>query len=130
MTDLATQFAQRLAARDNPPPPPRPSQEPAAIAARVQAWLRTAQRVRHPNSQQHLALMLLALMQSPELTTQQLAEAAGQAERGTAARNVVALNSRGLLDSHYRGRVRYHRLSRAAEDALLLVVAGPAAGQQ
>ena len=121
---LATRFAQRLVARDAPPPPP--SQEPAAILARVQAWLTPPEGVRDARTLVRLARMLVALMEQPELDTYQLQAAAGLSWRA-GTRMSVALLDRGLTVRERRGRFFYHRLTRAAEDALLLVVAGPQA---
>ena len=126
-TTLAADFARRLAERDNPPPAPPLSQEPAAIQARLEAWLKNQQGVRDSRSQFRLSQMLLALMQHPERTTAQLAVAAGLPERA-AARQAVHLNTLGLTTWEYRSLYRYHRLTRATEDALLLVVAGPGRG--
>lgn len=120
LTDI---FARRLAERDNPPPPPPPSQEPAAVQARVRTWLRDAHDVRDRRTRQRQSLMLLALVQQPECATAALAEAAGLGMRG-AGRVVGQLHAQGLAEWEERGVYRYHRLTRAAEDALLLVVAG------
>lgn len=120
---LAARFARRVAARDNPPPVVL-SHEPAAVEARVRAWLAATHRVRDARGQLRLARMLLALMEAPERNTTQLAEAAGLGA-GMAARAAVRLYRQGLTDCYYRGRVRYHRLLPATEDALLRVVAGP-----
>jgi len=121
---FAADYARRLAERDNPPPPPPLSQEPAAIQARIEAWLQTQHGVRDVRNRRHLGHMLLALMQHPERTTAQLATATGQPERG-AARQAVRLRRLGLTTWEYRSLYRFHRLTRAAEDALLLVVTGP-----
>ena len=125
--NLADTFARRLAERDNPPPPPPLSQEPAAVQARVEGWLQEAHAVRDRRARQRQARMLLALMQQPECATAALAEAAGLGMRG-AARTVGQLHTQGLTDWEERGVYRYWRLTRAAEDALLRVVAGPAPG--
>ncbi|AWM31574.1 hypothetical protein [Hymenobacter nivis] len=121
---LATAFARRVAERDNPPPAPPFSQEPAAVQARLAAWLRTAHAVRDPRGQRCLGQMLRALMQHPERTTAELAAAGGIGARA-AARVAERLATLGLTACEYRGRYRYHCLTRAAEDALLRVVAGP-----
>ena len=47
--------------------------------------------------------------------------------RFLAARATLRLEALGLTKRFYRSRTRFHRLSRAAEDALLRVVAGPGA---
>jgi hypothetical protein len=122
---LAARFAQRIAERDNPPPVVL-SHEPAAVEARVRAWLLATHHVGDVRGQLRLARMLLALMEHPERDTTQLAEAAGLGA-GMAARAAVRLYRQGLTDCYYRGRTRYHCLLPATEDALLLVVAGPAA---
>lgn len=121
---LAARFAQRIAARDNPPPAAPLSQEPAAVASRVRDWLRTTYQVRDARAQRRLAQMLLALMETPECATADLAQAAGLG-RGMAARAAVRLHRAGLTDCYYRGLTRYHCLLPATEDALLLLVAGP-----
>ena len=130
MTDdaanLAEVLAQRVAERDQPPPPPPLSQEPAAVQARVEAWLHTRHGVRDPRGKLRLGRVLLALMRRPECTTAELGRAAGLPDRG-ACRLVARLAALGLSTGEYRGLSRYHRLSRAAEDALLRVVAGPLA---
>ena len=121
--DLTAQYVRRVAERDNPPPPPSP--EPAAVQARIEAWLRTGYGVRDPRGRLRLGRMLLALMQHPERTTGQLGEAAGLPARA-AARAAVRLGNLGLTTWEYRSYWRYWRLTRATEDALLVVVAGPA----
>ncbi|MEL5994943.1 hypothetical protein [Hymenobacter segetis] len=119
---LAARFAQRLVVRDAPPPPP--SQEPAAILARIQAWLIPPQGVRDARTHGRMARMLVALMEHLELSTEQLQAAAGLGWRA-GSRMAQELLTRGLTERERRGRFFYHRLTRAAEDALLLVVAGP-----
>ncbi|GAA4050488.1 hypothetical protein GCM10022409_41570 [Hymenobacter glaciei] len=118
---LATRFAQRLIERDAPPPPP--SQEPAAVLARIQAWLIPRQGVRDARTHLRMARMLVALMEQPELSTEQLQLAAGLQWRA-GCRMSLELLTRGLTQRERRGRYFYHRLTRAAEDALLVVVAG------
>ena len=124
--NLTEAFARRLAERDNPPPAPPPSQEPAAVQARLHAWLRTRHGVRDARGQLRQGRMLLALMQRPECTTAELAAAAGLPDRA-AARVAVRLADLGLTSYEYRSRYRYHRLTRATEDALLAVLAGAGA---
>ena len=119
---LGARFAQRLVARDAPPPPP--SQEPEAILDRIQAWLIPPEGVRDARTHRRMARMLVALMETPELDTYQLQAAAGLAWRA-GTRLSVELLQRGLTQRERRGRFFYHRLTRAAEDALLVVVAGP-----
>ena len=80
---LPAAFARRVAERDNPPPPPPLSQEPAAVQARIENWLLSTYKVRDKRGRLRQSLMLLALMQHPERTTGELAEAAG---RGAARR--------------------------------------------
>lgn len=121
---LATAFARRVAERDNPPPPPPLSMEPAAVQARIEDWLLTIHKIRDSRGRLRLSRMLLALMRAPERTTGQLAEAAGLKDRN-AARFAVRLGELGIGTWEYRGLYRYWRLTRTAEDALLLVVAGP-----
>lgn len=122
--NMAAALTRRVAERDNPPPALPLSQEPAAVLARIGAWLRAAHGVRDPRGQRCLGQMLGALMQRPERTTAELAAAGGIGERA-AARVAERLAGLGLTTWEYRGRPRYHRLTRAAEDALLPVVAGP-----
>ncbi|MDO7876270.1 hypothetical protein Q5H93_16110 [Hymenobacter sp. ASUV-10] len=123
--DLAAAFAQRVAERDNPPPA-AVSQEPAAIQARLEQWLLMVHQVRNVRARRRQTQALLALMQHPELETLALGRASGPpalADR-SAARLAVQLQSLGFTAWEYRGLYRYHRLTRATEDALLLVVAG------
>ena len=122
---LTDAFARRVAERDNPPPPPPLSQEPAAVQSRIEAWLRTTYHLRDSRSRLRMGRLLRALMQHPERTTAQLAEAAGQPDRG-ALRVAMRLNALALTTSENRGRYRFWSLTHAAEDALLAVVAGPA----
>lgn len=120
---LADQFAARLALRDNPGPPPPPSQTPEAIAARVAAWLETQQEAGNRRGRASLSAMLLVLVQQPEAATAALQAASGLGPR-MAARATRRLEALGLTEWFYRSRTRFHRLSRAGEDALLPVVAG------
>lgn len=122
--NLAADFARRIAERDHPPPPPPLSQEPAAVRARLEAWLLATHGVRNVRGRLRLGRMLLALMRHSERTTAQLGEAAQVPDRA-AARFAVRLSELGLTNWEYRGLYRYHRLSRPTEDALLLVVQGP-----
>lgn len=121
---LPAAFARRVFERDNPPPPPPLSQEPAAVQARVEAWLLATHRVRDKRGRLRQSRMLLALVQHPERTTAELAAAAALPARA-AARVAVRLGEFGLVAAENRGLYRYWRLTRAAEDALLAVVAGP-----
>ena len=127
--NLPIAFARRIAERDNPPPPPPLSQEPAAVQARIEEWLLKCHSVRDKRGRLRQGLMLLALMQHPERTTGELAAAAGLPARA-AARVAVRLGGFNLLTWEYRGLYRYWSLTRAAEDALLLVVVGPVAPPQ
>ena len=127
--DLATAFARRIAERDNPPPPPPPSQEPAAVLARVEAWVTARPGGTNSRGQRRQARALLALMQHPELETGDLGRRSREPALGAraAARLAVRLCERGLTELEYRGRYRFSRLTRATEDALLAVVLGPGA---
>ncbi|MDO7875849.1 helix-turn-helix transcriptional regulator [Hymenobacter sp. ASUV-10] len=118
---LAAQFAQRLLERDAPPPPP--SQELEAVLDRIQAWLLPPGGTRDTRTHRRQARMLVALMQHPERSTEQLTAASGLEWRAGSRMSLV-LFERGLTHRERRGRYFYHRLTRAAEDALLLVVAG------
>jgi hypothetical protein len=120
---LAARFTQRLIERDAPPPPP--SQEPAAVLARVDAWLLTAHRVPGWRLRRRLARIVVGLMETPEFDTSALTAAAGVGWRA-ASRMGLQLLTLGIIVREQRGRHFYHRLSRAAEDALLLVVTGSA----
>ena len=119
---LAEQFARRVAARHAPPPPL--SQEPAAVLARLAAWTQTALGIRSTHSRQRLAQMLVLLMQYPEVPLPHLQAAAGLGERAT-SRLAHRLRAAQLVTRTQRGPSHYYRLTQAAEDALLLVVAGP-----
>ena len=121
---LAAEFAARVARRDVVAPPPPPSQTPEAIEARVVAWL-LAHGVRDRRSRAALATMLLLLVRQPEAATAALQAATGLGAR-MAARAMLRLQALGLTEWFYRSRTRFHRLSRAGEDVLLLVVSGTA----
>ena len=124
---LAARFAQRLALRDNPPPPPPLRQDPPAVQARVAGWLRAQYPQRDRRTAESQARLLLALMDHPELTIQQLLPLLGLAERAV-ARTALALQGYGLL--YYVSAVgkRHWRLTSTGEDELLRVVAGVQAG--
>ena len=94
------------------------------MQARIESWLLTTHNVRDKRGRLRQSLMLLALMQHPERTTGELAEAAGLPARA-AARVAVRLGEFDLLTWEYRSLYRYWRLTHATEDALLLVVLGP-----
>ena len=126
--NLPAAFARRMAERDNPPPPPPLSPEPAAVQARIEAWLRRTYRLRDARSCLRMGRMLLALIEHPERTTGELGTAAGLPSRA-AVRVTGRLGELGLATWEHRSYYRYWRLTRAAEDALLLVVAGPQPGE-
>jgi hypothetical protein len=69
--------------------------------------------------------MVRALMQHPERTTAQLAEAAYRPARA-ALRVAVRLGAFGLITSEDCALYCFWRLTPTAEDALLVVVVGPA----
>ena len=127
--DLASTFARRIAERDNPPPPPPLSQEPAAVLARVEAWVAQQPGDAHHRGTHRQARALLALMQHPELETGDLGRLSREPPLGprAAARLVVRLGERGFTEAEYHGLYRFSRLTRATEDALLAVVLGPGA---
>lgn len=117
---LATLLSERIARRDDPVVP---DQSAAAVAARLDQWLRTAHQQRNSLRRNCLAQMLLWLLAQPEADTATL-HAAGGVGPGSGARAVRLLADWGLTTHATRQRVHYHRLTRAAEDALLPVVAG------
>jgi hypothetical protein len=121
---LAARFAQRIELRDNPPPPPPLRHDPPAVQARVAHWLRTQHIHRDRRTAESQARFLLALMDHPELTVQQLMPLLKLAERPV-ARLGLALQGYGLV--YYVSAVgkRHWRLTSTGEDALLVVVAGP-----
>lgn len=119
---VADRLALRVATRDAPPPPL--SHEPAAVLARVAAYLETGLGQRSPRARQRLARMLLLLIDHPEVTSAQLQAAAGLGARAT-SRMAHRLLQTHFIDRERRGPLYYHRLTRQGEDALLLVVAGP-----
>ena len=122
---LAARFAHRLVLRDNPPPPPPLRHDPPAVQARVAQWLRTRHPQRDRRTAESQARFLLALMDHPSLTVQQLLPLLKLAERPV-ARLGLALQGYGLVYwAAYAGK-RHWRLTNTGEDALLLVVAGPA----
>ena len=123
---LAADFAARVALRDVLAPPVPLSQTPEAIAGRVDDWLRSRHGMRDVRSRTALTQMLLLLLARPEASTAALHTAAGQGPR-SGARATLRLHGWGLTTWQNRARTRYHRLTRAAEDALLAVVTGQAA---
>lgn len=122
---LAARFAQRIQLRDNPPSPPPLRHDPPAVQVRVANWLCTLHPQRDCRTAESQARFLLALMNHPELTVQQLMPFFKLAERPV-ARLGLALSGYGLVYwVGYHGK-RHWRLTRDAEDALLVMVAGPA----
>ena len=123
---FADQFAHRVATRDNVIPPPPSSQTHAAIGGRVAEWLRTQHGAGDIRSRTVLTQMVLLLLARPEVTTAELQAVALLGPRAT-ARTTLRLANQGITEWFYRSgsRTRCHRLTRAAEDALLVVVAGP-----
>ncbi|MDO7887137.1 hypothetical protein [Hymenobacter cheonanensis] len=124
--DLAASFARRVAERDVVRPPEPPSQTPEAIAQRLAHWLETTHHVRDYRARAAFAQLLLHLLAHPEAPTAALTSAAGLGPRMT-ARHLLRLAEWGLAEWFYRGRTRYHRLTRSGEDALLPVVTGAGA---
>ncbi|WP_460547578.1 hypothetical protein [Hymenobacter daeguensis] len=120
---LAARFAQRIHLRDNPPPPPPLRHDPPAVQARVAHWLRTQHPQRDRRTAESQARFLLALMDHPELTVQQLLPLLKLTESRVARLGLV-LQGYGLV--YYTSRIgkRHWRLTSTGEDALLLVVAG------
>lgn len=121
--ELAATFARRVAERDVVRPPAPPSQTPAAIEGRLQHWLQTTHGVRDSRSRSRLAQLLLLLLAQPEASTAALQQASGLGPR-MAAIALLRLAGWGLVAWEQRRHTRYHRLSRAGEDALLAVVTG------
>ncbi len=121
--DIATAFARRVAERDVVRPPAPPDLTPAGVAARLTGWLLAEHAVRDPRSRPDLVQMLLCLLAQPEASTATLGAAASLGPR-MVARHLLRLEKLGLTEWFYRGRTRYHRLTRAAEDALVPVVTG------
>jgi hypothetical protein len=121
--DFVTAFARRVAERDQPRPL---SQEPAAVQARLDAWLLQTHGIRNGRSRLRYTLALLALMLHENLHTSALGLAAGlRATAGrSSARLAGRLRQRGFTTWESRGQYRYHRLTRPTEDALLLLAAG------
>ena len=117
---LADTLSERIARRDDPVVP---DQSPASVAARLDYWLRTAHQQRNSLRRTCLARMLLLLLAQPEASTDALHLAGGVGPR-SGARAMRLLADWGLIAHTCRLRTRYHRLTRAAEDALLPVVAG------
>lgn len=117
---LAALLGERIARRDDPVVPDHSA---AAVAARLDAWLRTTHRQRNSLRRTCLAQMLLLLLAQPEADTPALHAAGGVGPR-SGARAMRLLADWGLTTHTCRSRVHYHRLTRAAEDALLPVVAG------
>ncbi|MDQ2770216.1 MAG: hypothetical protein M3Y54_06930, partial [Bacteroidota bacterium] len=87
--------------------------------------LRTAHGAGDKRSRSALTRMVMLLLVQPEATTAELQAATGLGPRG-AARTTLRLADAGITEWFYRSRTRSHRLTRAAEDALLLVVRGEA----
>ncbi len=117
---LADALAQRIARRADPVLPDR---SPAAVAARLDHWLRTTHGQRNSLRRNCLAQMLLLLLAQPEAATPALHAAGGVGAR-SGVRAMRLLADWGYLTHVCRLRTRYHRLTAAAEDALLPVVAG------
>jgi hypothetical protein len=117
---LADALTQRIARRADPV---LPDQSPAAVAARLDHWLRTTHGQRNSLRRSCLTQMLLLLLAQPEAATPALHAAGGVGAR-SGVRAMRLLADWGYLTHVCRLRTRYHRLTAAAEDALLPVVAG------
>ncbi len=115
---LADALAQRIARRADPVVP---DQSPAAVAARLDYWLRTTHGQRNA-LRRCLAQMLLLLLTQPEAPTPAL-HAAGSVGARSGVRAMRLLADWGYLTYVCRLRTSYH-LTAAAEDALLPVVLG------
>ena len=124
--ELAATFARRVAERDVVRPPKPLSQTPAAIGGRLDHWLQTTHAVRDSRSRSRLVRMLLLLLAQPEASTAALQQASGLGPR-MAANALLRLGSWHLVAWEQRRHTRYHHLSRAGEDALLVVVTGQSA---
>lgn len=117
---LAALLSERIARRDDPVVP---DQTATAVAARFDEWLRTTHHLRDPRRRRCLTQMLLLLLAQPEAGTEALHAAGGVGPR-SGARAMRQLADWGLTTHTYREGRRYHRLTRAGEDALLPVVTG------
>jgi hypothetical protein len=99
------------------------------VLARVAQWLRKEHAQRDRRTAEGQARVLLSLMDHPALCIVELLPLVGLEERAT-ARIALTLQGYGLTAYTPRAGKRYWRLTRAAEDALLLVVTGPPAAPE
>ncbi|MBF9223826.1 hypothetical protein [Hymenobacter ruricola] len=120
---LVAAFAERVARRDDPPPPdPARFEAPQVLGRLVQA-LRPLTGMRTERGRATLARMCYAFVAAPEHSGPALAEAAGVGEIA-ACRARGHLRRVGLLENRYGGGHRRYRLTRFGEDWLLAVVQG------
>jgi hypothetical protein len=117
---LVTRFAQRVAARDAPPPPPR--QDRAAILERLITAL-AGLGVRLRNRRLTTARLCLALVADSPLTAVQLA-AAENLCRQTVVQALAPLQRQGYVSYTKAGRFRRFGFTRAGEDWLLPLLTG------
>ncbi|MBC8085605.1 MAG: hypothetical protein H7Z21_20600 [Hymenobacter sp.] len=120
---VATEFARRVARRDEPPPPEPLRLDTASVLQRLQAALR--QKVPGMKTPRRV---LMAQLCYQFLTVPVLDSAAQPTAQPRAGRSRShdwqQLQQVGLVERLHAGRQRHYRLTRAGEDWLLAVVQG------
>jgi hypothetical protein len=120
---VLTDFAYRVATRDDPPGRPASYFGPEAVEQRLGAGLAARFGARDVRRVRTLGRMAYALMQSEWQPNAALAAATGHTTQA-AQRVADGLVRLGLLEVRYVKNTRQQRLSRAGEDLLLALANG------
>jgi hypothetical protein len=118
---LVDRFAERVAQRDQPPPPDPHRFDPPQVAARIGRHLRVHLALRTDHQLPVLVAVCMALIEHPTCSTAALARAAG-VQRPAANRAAARLQRAGMTADYWDAHAHCYRLTRAGEDWLLAVV--------
>lgn len=118
---LPDALAQRIAARDQPSPPDPHRHEPAQVAKRLGAAAATRFGFKDPRRARTLGRVLLALIQSPGLSREELGRAIGL-HYTTAVDAATLLCDAKLVQTEWDKHFCRYSLSRVGEDWALPIV--------
>ena len=118
---LSDTLAQRIAARDQPPVPDPRRHEPAQVTTRLGVAAAALFGFTDPRRAQTLGRVLVALLQKPGLSREELGRATGR-HYGTAANAATLLCKAKLVRYTWEKHFCRYYLSRTGEDWALPIV--------